>query len=313
MLPFNYNSQIDKKIAFAGYKVIDSTEDFDAWYHSIQYQSSHSKDAFVYRGMYEAAYKNHTSVQRELLKRYFQLGDTRPYVEAQIRELREASCNLIDKYAASLGITCIDLFILSFAQHYGGLSPMMDFTTDLNTALYFMSSKSKTRVDEASDLYDYASIYWSSKSEFTCVEDFLNKIEDNYKPSVEAQHENIHENLTDVCSRLFNYRALSSYVKPTLIENKKYHVKVENQTFDAPVSISNLNIIAQSGCFVFYDPETPIALERPLSCVEINKKLIPYIKSKYLRKMTKGLLFPQGKPIVQKSMMAALRKIGIEE
>ena len=125
MLPFNYNSQIDKKIALAGYKVIDSAKDFDSWYQSIQYRSSHSKEALIYRGMCEAAYKNHTSVQRELFKKYFRKGDSRPYVEAQIKGLREASNHLIEKYAESLGIVCTDLFVLSFAQHYSGLSPMI--------------------------------------------------------------------------------------------------------------------------------------------------------------------------------------------
>lgn len=313
MLPFNYNSQIDKKIAFAGYRIIDSAKDFDSWYQSIQYESNHSKEPFVYRGMCEAAYKNHTSVQRELLKKYFRLGDTRPYVEAQIKELRAASNHLIEKYADSLGIACIDLFAMSFAQHYGGLSPMIDFTTELNTALYFMCCESKTKVDETNNLYDYASIYWCPKSDFVSLEKLLKTIGDVHQPSADVKHELLQESITDVCNRLFSYRALSHVVsRPTLIENKNYHVVVGNNTYIAPVSISNLNIVAQSGCFVYYDPETPIAFERPLRCVEINKKLIPHIKSTYLMDTTEVNLFPLGKPLVLKSMEEALRKIGIE-
>jgi hypothetical protein len=106
----------------------------------------------------------------------------------------------------------------------------------------------------------------------------------------------------------FNYKRIHNFLykafeyKPILIENKTLKIKIKEYETEAKLTISNLNIVAQHGCFLFQDKGI-LPLEEGLGCVDIHKSLIPYIVNKYLKKnkIDKNKLFPTEDSLVDEA------------
>ena len=101
---------------------------------------------------------------------------------------------------------------------------------------------------------------------------------------------------------------------PILIENKTLKIKIENYEIETKLTISNLNIVAQHGCFMYHDMDDS-PLENNLMCTDIHKSLIPYIINKYLKQnnINENSLFPTEDNLVNESTFNMMEKIVVND
>lgn len=296
-----YISLEEKRQIFGNYCRIDSASEFDCWYSDIVNRGQY------FRGLKEAAYKNYTSAQRFIITNALSdLPNTIVY--KQVEKLRECNKYLYENYCKSIGIKCTDFLLMSLAQHYNkGISPLIDVTTDINTALFFMCDEAEfpPYIDGAlskHEIGNYASMYIVSHA----LPNF-DEIIDNIMSKVEIQNvqseADFHEKAEGGIQRIFSAQIFSvlSRFDAFLIDNKPYRCTISNEQYShsEPISFGNLHITAQDGCFIYYDNEDK-PLENGIDCVDIHKSLIPYITNKHLipNGKTKDNLFPDENHLV---------------
>lgn len=256
--------------------IIDTNEDFDRWYN----ENSHRN--LIFRGMKSARFKNYTSAQRKwmitdgLMNKAGDgiIGYTN-YITSLLSNCREWEEGIIVKYLTNNGIEASDLILLTIMQHYGAPTPLLDFSSNINVALYFAA-----QIDSPKSLNDYMSVYSLNVNQNA---ERLIKLSEN--PQLISN----------------SYQELAKLEQLILIDR-------------SDILSSNLNIIAQEGLLLMnYHPwkylggwnneytilngrvvvkitELPeLPVEIPVLynvyCADINKKLIPYIKCKYLNKL----------------------------
>ena len=162
----NYISLEEKCNVFKNrYRVITTTTDFLQWHeeHKIRRDYHH-----IFRGVKDASFKNYTSAQRYYFRSDLRESSPQDLVQEQLNTLRKSNGELLARYCDNFGIPCSDLFLLSFAQHYGGISPLLDFSPVEKTALFFMTWGTETPLlgegsSNAEDLKNYMSIYYLPK------------------------------------------------------------------------------------------------------------------------------------------------------
>ena len=120
----NYLSLDEKKNSFKDYRCINNIHDFKQWYESLR------NDGSIFRGMSESKYKNYTSAQRHNIMADYEDLPFQTQTMLELDELRKSNDKLLERHCKNLRMPCTDLYLLSFAQHYGGIAPMLDFTED---------------------------------------------------------------------------------------------------------------------------------------------------------------------------------------
>ena len=94
---------------------------------------------------------------------------------------------------------------------------------------------------------------------------------------------------------------------PLLIENNPISIEENGKTSSFFLTITNLNIESQHGCFLLqthYD----YPLEKELGCVDIHKSLIPFIEQRILvpNGINKKSIYPSEESIVKDSLFRSL-------
>ena len=320
---------------FDNYQCIVDANSFDKWYHTHRGISN-----IFFRGVKEAKYKNFTSAQR-----LYYLNDylgVAPYdlVKEHIGEMRKVRNGILPAYCESMSMPCTDLFLLSCSQHHkNGISPLLDFTSDLNTALFFMCNEAQapiggSGVDHNLDINNFVSIYTTNSSNgYVSLQSLCNAL---IKVMIQEAAQQLSEKKIDVSNILkrkknkreladifdkcivnfFTYSNIRAVLyetcdyKPILIENKPLKIKLNDYEVNTKLIVSNLNIVAQQGCFLYHDCGI-VPLEKGITCVDIHKSLIPYIVNKYLKtnNVNKCSLFPTEDNIVNESTFNMMANI----
>lgn len=275
-----YKSINDKEISFPDrYRRIDNVQTLNSWLEEISEATAKSEEKalgeYIFRGIKEAKYKNYTSAQRkyivhDLVRSNATLAD---FIKMQIEALKGTETgsgveektgvyrNLLPRYYKSLGVEDNDFLYLSFSQHYGGISPLIDFSRNIKKAFHFMTDGVKFQDEGGDDIDNYSSIYYLK------VETFKQHISNN---------ENV-----DFKKKLEFSRELSTTM---VIVDKALYVEEKDGRINV-ISFSNPNIVLQEGCFVYYynaeDEFEP--LEKELYCVDIHKSLAPHIQSEIMK------------------------------
>ena len=309
----NYSSIDEKRKTFPSHKTILTVTEFEKWYKK-EVSSVHK---YVYRGVPDAQYKNYTSAQRLYITHDFCTAsiDLKDLIQYQIDALRREQGFIFNNYYKSMGITPNDLLYLSLAQHYGGISPLLDFTKELKTALCFMTSDAEILPNGGTDIQNFVSIYRFEvddsrkfshvlKDASKNVEQHINDLQNNY---------NYKTYEINVVQEYARFNDLIRFTHPFLLPNEPLKLKLKlrkGSMISGFFSISNLNIVAQKGCFVFYyNNSKPIEpFETDIECIDIHKSLIPYIKDKIVKNQY-SRLFPQEKEIVKASLQHSLSLI----
>ena len=160
-----YNSREDKQLAFGNQNMewIDTIDD----YNSIK--KSLGKHKLIYRGVNEAKYKLYTSLQRQFLSnkvnrnRYPTLFD---FMNEEINQIKLDK--VLPKYYKALGAPVTDYLFMSFLQHYGAPTTLMDFSEDIDTALFFATQDVAYKMDRAvqNHISNYVSLLLLSAKTF---------------------------------------------------------------------------------------------------------------------------------------------------
>ena len=299
MTPPNYESFEEKSEVFKENFKIDSEEEVDS---IVSMYSSQEKN-FLYRGINTATYKLYSSSQvqwmlSDAISKKMNIEDYYNFIMDSIELTREN--DRVKQYIKDNGISDNDLFILALMQHYGMPSPVLDFSHSIFGALYFAWDKcDRTLSDTQTQLSDYISLY------------VINKKIDWVNCSVQNVMRNSAEQLNDMLQKdkLFTAGMVDTkdvekeFLKLPYLKFKDWNfVAVEDNPenpvkisipalkFDCEYQIINDRIISQQGMFIANNTlDKPLVelmndwcKEKYFVCYNIHKKLLDYIKQKYL-------------------------------
>lgn len=249
----------------------------------------------LFRGQCEAKYMLYSSLQRlwsdKLLHNHYR--SFQELIKNLIQNCKSWNSGLISKYFRIAGWDENDLSFLSIMQHYGVPTPLLDFTYDFNKSLFFATEN----VDFSppnSEIDNYISVYYIFKSNFVLLTSdfFINEVLSYAKKNNIIKKKDLD---------------LTMQFDMILIDNTDEAYQIQN----------NLNIMNQSGAFIFNSsPTDPLELHytnwlkiikkiiekrgddvtppREIGgCININKKLTKDIKE-YLKEkgIDKSSMYP---------------------
>ncbi len=175
-----YEDLEEKAGHFLQSKTINTPKELDAELDKFQKMADNKTLHIVFRGLHEAKYKLYNSFQRMWFDRSLGETGTDPYLLVQ--NMINACLNpkhVLYKYFKQLGVVCNDWLILSFLQHYGAASPLLDFSKNYKVALYFLCKGLKPYYGK-NKIGHYASIYYykyvEAGKKFKSVENYAVEI-----------------------------------------------------------------------------------------------------------------------------------------
>lgn len=311
-----YDNLEEKKSSFANYQhwSIDTVEDFDYWYKAITGKDSHveissskhehnqledityNKCRYIFRGVGDARYKIYSSGQRQWNCNNMAEWTTKSYLEFINDLLEEArKLPLLDRVFRFYKLAPIqrDFPLMSILQHYGAPTPLIDWTYNVNVALYFATEfcGPGTSSQEIDRYFSVNIIDRNAQSH----REFLNILQ--FNPGSFPRLSSLYDSQKSVNTIFY----LSDF------ENRFTKRSSKGFQDQRPLTILfNQRIIQQEGLFIF-NPSPTIALEdcfnnidskrnlnlAPIICVNIHKDLSDYVRRKIkVKDINKGFIYP---------------------
>lgn len=266
---------------------IDHAYEFKDWYEELTIGLNNSVGRNIYntffRGVNEAKYKLYNSAQRFWIQNnMMQLESlTQPlsYLEMIQNMVNKAKdVKLLQQVFQYYSITPeqMDFPILSILQHYKAPTPLMDWTYDLNIALFFAIMNIQ-RSDQENVIDDYIAVYKLDKNVHrSFLKNNLNYLSANVFPSVSWLGDLLEQQKSVI------------YISDFEIADAE---NMEIGKIKPITTYYNLNILAQKGIFVFNPNEMKPLEEFPILanstsadsrifCYNICKDLAELIKYK---------------------------------
>lgn len=240
-----YKSLEQKKIWFKEHSTLNSQQQVKEFLSSIEDGNSSSK---VFRGIGEAKYKIYSSSQRmwitqELENRFDSYLE---FLQKLVSEFKSTNL-VIENFFDKIKVQPEEIPILSYMQHYGAPTPLIDFTKNMNVALFFAIDG--LRHNPSVDIDNYFSIYTLNDIEYS-IQKIKSSYYDEMSEAIEnssiGQYEEV-KNAQKKLNEIFNKELLSlenfmkykpEFISETTIKNIAYYTE------------TNLNILNQSGLFV---------------------------------------------------------------
>jgi len=307
-LPFYSRLSEKDEYFFSGSKCIETKRDFDVFWQRLH--DLNDKEIYRFRGCSGARFKLFSSSQRfwiekELSRQKILYHD---FIRKLVSETIGWQKETITRYFAQSGSSNNMLAFLSFMQHYGLPTPLIDFTADPFTALYFAVENPRFS-SEDEEIENFCSLY------------IVNKTNAYFADAIRRFDEDISR---DPNGTIDYDRDLLSY--PILF------VSTDNAAYKV---LNNLNILNQKGVFFFNsNPVQPIeeVYKETLDeikeafgekrfkqrnyegkfaeCVNIHKNLRHYILSKLESKgITEHFIFPNLERLSEIALSRALSGI----
>jgi hypothetical protein len=144
------------------------------------------EESAIFRGVGEAKWKIISSCQRAFLsgKVYSSEDhhkDQNLFINREIKQIKEMSDGLLPKYYNELGVPVTDFIYLSFLQHYGAATTLIDFSKNQKTALWMAANSIQYPTVSEKDIDNYFSIYWIEKNDIAKnIPSVLEKYYENY-------------------------------------------------------------------------------------------------------------------------------------
>jgi len=240
-----YKSLEEKKKWFKEHSILNSQQQVKEFLSSIEDENSSSK---VFRGVGEAKYRIYSSSQRmwitqELENRFDSYLN---FLEKLVGEFKSTN-KVIEKFFSKIETLPEEIPILSYLQHYGAPTPLIDFTKNMNVALFFAIDG--LRHNPSLDIDNYFSIYTLDDIEYSIQKkksDYYDEMRDTIEKSPIGKYEKVIDTQKEL-DKLFNKELLSlenfmkykpEFISETTIKNITYYTE------------TNLNILNQSGLFV---------------------------------------------------------------
>ena len=150
-----YKSFEEKNVHFSS-GFIEAAEELGLFREAIAHKG------YIFRGVNEAKFKLFTSLQRCFLSpriNQVQYQSQFGFMNQEIKTLKSDS--VLPAYYKSLGAPISDYLYMSFLQHYEAPTTLMDFTEDLDVALFFASRNVQyPNIAKDNDIENYVSLYY---------------------------------------------------------------------------------------------------------------------------------------------------------
>lgn len=181
-----YNTLVEKSVLFPQSSVqqywqIKTKEEFEQFYTMLQRSSTST----IYRGVYQAKYKNFTSLQRAYMDGKID-SHTSPsgFIANEIEHLKNDKPAILQRYYNALNLVDTDFIYLSFLQHHKAPTPFLDFSRKLDVALYFATED--LIFGKGEEIDDYCSIYWLDykKPQFCGLMDIVTWYAQQYQSAI---------------------------------------------------------------------------------------------------------------------------------
>jgi hypothetical protein len=326
-----YETTLQKALFFEQVN-IDSIEDFEEIF-----EENKNSSEILYRGVSEAKWRIYSSLQRYWInEKIYEKGiDYKCFIEKTILNAKKQQGNILEKFFRKNGISPNnDIAVLSFLQHYGCPTPLVDWTNSFINSLYFATENINDNNDEVREIEKYFSVYYIEEKDLIstslvgAVEIGISEIKQYVKKSVIQNGET--EGIKEIeMNKFFSDERLEIATK-MIHQNKliEHLTKIErlmtfpltyfsdtNEETDIQFSLNNsMNIVNQQGVFVWNsDPFKPIeqvgneqyrenenVIYRFSKCYNINKKLATYIRKKIKKEgIDENYIYPNPKLIAK--------------
>jgi hypothetical protein len=305
-----FTSLKEKQRSFCNHEIfqIDTKNQFDDWFDQIVSQKAENRTNFIFRGMKEAKHKLYTSSQRQWIQndmKDWRGADYFSFINSLVQKAK--NYHLIKKVFDTYGYSLIqrEFPILSILQHYGAPTPLMDWTYNVNVALFFGTEGLLSGYGGRGNINNYFSIYCIDKAlyknEFLNIRDFTLKQSKSFMDFKDWKEDSRSPNKNNIFY-ISDFDNGNSGIVPTTaritIVNDKHLTSIYNQ-----------NIIPQEGLFIF-NPFSDKSIDQvfniekhsegsnlvlgPFDCINIRKDLSDYIRRriKYNSKIENSFIYP---------------------
>lgn len=306
-----YETTLQKALFFEQV-MIDTKEDFDSIY-----EENKNLESTLYRGVSEAKWRIYSSLQRYWInEKLYQNGtDYKTFVEKTIINAKKQNGGVLEKFFKKNGISPDnDIAVLSFLQHYGCPTPLVDWSNSFENALYFATENVNAFTKESREIDKYFSVYHIEEKDListslvALVEKGISEAEKHVKNNIirNGQTEGIEQpemekffarDRLKMATKMLHQKSLIKFITKIerLITFPLTYFSDINEKNDIQFSLNNsMNIINQQGVFIWNsDPFKPIehvgneqfgskenVIYRFSKCYNINKKLVDYVKDK---------------------------------
>ena len=328
-----YETLLQKSIFFTQTN-IETAKEFDDIFE--KYENSEN---ILFRGSNEAKYRLYSSLQREWItkKLYEKHTSYQDYLISLIHNARQQEGGILSKYFDKIGIDPDnDLAVLSFLQHYGCPTPLLDWTYSFHNSLFFATRNIK-KTEQKWEIEKYLCVYYLEEHFFEKA-----SMQQIFEVGLKAQKEKLkNEFLENIKTSGVFEGLIDKLITPEHIDKMFYQLhgkqlmtymtkierllktpmlyfsddKTEN---NLKYSLNNsLNIVNQSGVFIWNsDPTKPIEqitfentkikdIQNSVlfsKCININKKLVGHIKKRITKKgITKKYIYPNAWDIARQT------------
>ena len=296
-----YKDLIEKKTLFDNedFFIINTKADLDRWFrfYSSDFKRENAVD-FIFRGISEAKYKLYTSAQRlwitDNMNQWKNEYSYKDFIENMIIKAKANPLlkKIFDLYDYSDEDR--DFPIICLLQHYGAPSPVLDWTYNIDCAVFFATDNViRNPKVKTNSIENYISIYSIHKKELTRQGELLNlnDISEKNYPSF-----NSIRNLGNEDNPNSNTLFILSDFEKSIHENNLLEFenrKLKVRSTKPMTSVFNQNIIAQEG-LLMYNPFQDRPIEqlfnvnplgegqnlhlKPFKCFNIHKDLTEYLR-----------------------------------
>lgn len=157
----------------------------------------------IFRGVGEAKWKIFSSCQRAFLSGKVYGDNQSLFIE------REVSClesSVLPDYYKKLGIQETVFLCLSFLQHYGAPTTLIDFSTNYEVALWMAVSNIQYTNNGGDNIDDYFSLYWIDKDGRKEVPNVLDVYKKQFISTISDTSKQIISKDSDIGDKLRNAR-----------------------------------------------------------------------------------------------------------
>ncbi len=338
MEPFNsdtylsqYETLLQKSIFFTQTNV-ETKEEFDEVFDKFIDSRN-----ILFRGLNEAKYRLYSSLQREWItsKLYEKHPSYEAFLSTLIKNAKLQEGEILSKYLNKIGIDSEnDLAVLSFLQHYGCPTPLLDWTYSFPNALFFATQNLK-KPEGKWEIEKYFCVYYLE-------EEFFEKasLQQVFATGLKKQKEKLKNEFIEQVksSRVFE-GFIGKLITPEHIDKMFYQLhgkqlmtymtKIE-KLVKAPMLYfsddktdehlkynlnTSMNIVNQNGVFTWNaSPTKPIEhipFEKSKAsennkvvlfskCININKQLVRHVKKRITKLgINQKYIYPDARRIAQ--------------